>query len=118
MLAANAESRVGFFLIDVDDPSLKQIGTFYLGREDEAPLVRNLAGARVAAQAHDVIFAAPTDRRDSATRQGWSKRNGGCDDSMKLRSSSSGCEIRPARGEPARAGSEPGDGRGDAIGEA
>ena len=29
---------------------------------------------------------------------------------MKLRLLSSGCESRPARGEPARAGSEPGDG--------
>jgi len=46
-------------LIDVDDPSLKRIGTFYLGREEEARLVRNLGGARVAAQAHDVIYAAP-----------------------------------------------------------
>ena len=46
-------------LIDVDDPSLKQIGTFYLGREEEARLVRNLGRAGVAAQAHDVIYAAP-----------------------------------------------------------
>jgi hypothetical protein len=37
---------------------------------------------------------------------------------MKFRSSSSGCETRPARGEPARAGSEPGDGFGNEIGEA
>jgi hypothetical protein len=37
---------------------------------------------------------------------------------MKLRSSSSGCEIRPARGEPTRAGSEPCADRGDALGEA
>ena len=37
---------------------------------------------------------------------------------MKLRSSSSGCEARPARGEPARAGSEPGDGLGNEAGEA
>jgi len=46
-------------LIDVDDKSLKQIGTFYLGREEEARLVRNLGLAGVAAQAHDVIYAAP-----------------------------------------------------------
>ena len=58
------------------------------------------------------------DRDFSATRQGWSKGNGGCDDSMKLRSSSSGCEARPAKGEPARAGSEPGDGLGNEAGEA
>ena len=41
-----------------------------------------------------------------------------CDDFMKLDSSSSGCESRPARGEPARAGSEPGDGLGNGIGDA
>ena len=40
------------------------------------------------------------------------------DDSMKFRLSSSGCETRPARGEPARAGSEPCDGLGNGIGEA
>ena len=57
-------------------------------------------------------------RRFSATRLCWSKRNGGCDDSMKPRFSSSGCEARPARGEPARAGSEPGDGLGNETGEA
>jgi hypothetical protein len=37
---------------------------------------------------------------------------------MKLRLSSSGCEARPARGEPARVGSEPGDGPGNGAGEA
>ena len=37
-----------------------------------------------------------------ATRQGWSRRIGVCDDTMKPCSSSSGCETRPARGEPAR----------------
>lgn len=41
-----------------------------------------------------------------ATRQGWSKWNGGSDDSMNLRLSSSGCETLPAKGDPARAGSE------------
>ena len=54
----------------------------------------------------------------SATRKGWSRRNAVCDDCMKLRSSSSGCETRPARGEPARVGSEPCDGRGNAPGDA
>ncbi len=37
---------------------------------------------------------------------------------MKFRMSSSGCETRPARGEPVRAGSEPGDGLGNEAGEA
>ncbi len=37
---------------------------------------------------------------------------------MKFRSWSSGCESRPARGEPVRAGSEPGDGLGNEAGEA
>jgi hypothetical protein len=60
----------------------------------------------------------PYGRRLSATRLCWSIGIGGCDDSMKFRSSSSGWESRPARGEPARAGSEPGDGLGNEIGEA
>ena len=38
----------------------------------------------------------------SATRQGWSRGNGVCDDPMKPCLSSSGCETRPAKGEPAR----------------
>ena len=38
----------------------------------------------------------------SATRQGWSRGNGVCDDFMKPCLSSSGCETRPAKGEPAR----------------
>ena len=38
----------------------------------------------------------------SATRQGWSRRIGVCDDFMKPCLSSSGCETRPAKGEPAR----------------
>ena len=46
----------------------------------------------------------------------WDWRN--CDDSMKFRLSSSRCESCPARGEPARAGSEPCDGLGNEIGEA
>ena len=37
---------------------------------------------------------------------------------MKFRLLSSGCETRPARGEPARAGSEPCDGLGNESGEA
>jgi hypothetical protein len=64
---------------------------------------------------------APWPRADStfsATRPCWSKGNGGCDDSMKLRLSSCGCEARPAKGEPARTGSEPGDGLGNEAGEA
>ena len=52
-------------LIDIDDKSLKQIGTFYLGREEEARLVRNLGSAGVAAQAHDVIYAAPLPGDDA-----------------------------------------------------
>jgi insertion element IS1 protein InsB len=54
----------------------------------------------------------------SATRQGWSKGIGGCDASMKLCSSSSRCKSCPAKGEPARAGSKPGDGRGNKTGDA
>ena len=58
------------------------------------------------------------DRKNSATRQGWSKGIGGGDTFMKLCSSSSGCEARPAKGEPAHAGSKPGAGLGNGAGEA
>jgi hypothetical protein len=58
------------------------------------------------------------DRKNSATRPCGSKGIGGCDTSMKLCSLSSGCESRPAKGEPARAGSQPCAGRGDTAGEA
>ena len=57
-------------------------------------------------------------RRISATRQGWSRRSGVCDDFMKPCLSSSGCETRPAKGEPARAGSEPCAGDGNGFGDA
>ena len=42
----------------------------------------------------------------------------GCDDSMKCCLLSRGCESRPARGEPARAGSEPCDVLGNEVGDA
>jgi len=58
------------------------------------------------------------DRKISATRQGWSKGIGGGDTFMKLCTSSSGCETRPAKGEPARAGSKPCDGARNGIGDA
>ena len=58
------------------------------------------------------------DSKFSATRQGWSKGIGGGDAFMKLCVSSSGCKARPARGEPAQAGSEPGDGLRNGTGEA
>jgi len=78
----------------------------------DAPGLRidvELSGALGAAHTETWRF---TRRADSATRPCWSKGNGGCDDSMKLRLSSSGWEARPAKGEPARVGSEPGDGLG------
>ena len=58
------------------------------------------------------------DRTFSATGRCWSIGIGGCDDFMKFRLLSSGCKSRPARGEPARVGSEPGDGLGNEVGEA
>jgi len=42
-----------------------------------------------------------------ATRPSWPGRNERCDEFRKPRTSSSGCESRPVRGEPARTGSEP-----------
>ena len=41
------------------------------------------------------------DFLSSATRKGWSRGIGVCDDFMKPRLSSSGCEARPTKGEPA-----------------
>src|SRR5215471_18560674 len=46
------------------------------------------------------------DRKYSATRPCGPKGIGGCDATMKLRTSSIGCKSHPARGEPARAGSK------------
>jgi CHASE2 domain-containing sensor protein len=45
----------------IDDESVRTLGDFYLGRDDHARLVRNLARVKVASQFHDVIFAAPQD---------------------------------------------------------
>jgi hypothetical protein len=42
------------------------------------------------------------DRPRSATRQGWSERSETGDSLMKFSESSSGCEPRPAKGEPAQ----------------
>src|SRR5262249_55731558 len=66
----------------------------------------------------DVLSVVEADRKFSATRPCGSKGIGGCDVSMKLCVSSSRCESCPAKGEPARAGSQPGAGRGDTAGDA
>ncbi|HEX7476176.1 MAG TPA: hypothetical protein VF331_00070 [Polyangiales bacterium] len=58
------------------------------------------------------------DSRHCATRKCWSRRIGGCDDLMKPRLLSRGCETRPAKGEPAHAGSQPCDGAGNDTGDA
>ena len=63
-------------------------------------------------------FTRAVRRITGATRQGWSRRKGVCDDFRKPCSSSSGCESRPAKGEPARAGSEPCAGTGNGSGDA
>jgi hypothetical protein len=67
---------------------------------------------------HQSIDLQKMNWKFSATRQGWSKGIGGGDAFMKLCVSSSGCKARPARGEPAQAGSEPGDGLRNGTGEA
>ena len=57
------------------------------------------------ARRRDLVARGPKESLDSrldATRQGWSRRIGVCDDFMKPCLSSSGCETRPAKGEPAR----------------
>jgi hypothetical protein len=53
-----------------------------------------------------------------ATRPCGSTGIGGCDAFMKFCLSSSGCESRPAKGEPARAGSKPGAALGNKTGDA
>jgi hypothetical protein len=58
------------------------------------------------------------DRKNSATRQCGSIGTGGCDAFMKLCVSSSRCESCPAKGEPARAGSQPCDGARNDPGDA
>jgi adenylate cyclase len=45
--------------VDIDDRSLREREDFYLDRADHARLVRNLGRAGIAAQFHDVVFAAP-----------------------------------------------------------
>jgi adenylate cyclase len=45
--------------VDIDDPSLQRLGTYYLGRSEHAELVAALGRAGLAAQFHDMIFAAP-----------------------------------------------------------
>ena len=76
------------------------------------PSVIYLVGETMWKQWHD------EDRRFRSDQAGWSGRIEECDDLMKPCMSSSGCETRPVRGEPAQAGSEPcgvsGNGRGDA----
>src|SRR4051812_45545387 len=66
----------------------------------------------------EMVVWQPEYRKNSATRQGWSKGIGGGDAFMKRCASSSGCEARPAKGEPARAGRKPCDGLGNGVGEA
>ena len=50
--------------VDLDDSSVQALGTFYLNRTQYAQAVRNLTAMEVAAQMHDVIFAAPTNATD------------------------------------------------------
>ena len=58
------------------------------------------------------------DRPHGATGPCRSKLNGGRDESMRFRKSSSRCEPCRSKGEPAHDGSQPCDGVGDGVGEA
>jgi hypothetical protein len=87
--------------------------TYPPGKRQGAAFIDHVDPQGDAAAAHDAA-----DRKFSATRQGWSKGIGGGDAFMKLCSSSSGCKARLAKGEPAQAGSEPGDGLRNGVGEA
>ena len=114
-------------------PFFMRLGTFILDAEVHTSFER-LLGSSWFAIFHQfmtylkeqIAITALTIRKDteimsmscSATRQGWSKGIGGGDAFMKLCVSSSGCKARPARGEPAQAGSEPGDGLRNGTGEA
>jgi len=85
-------------------------------RDDGDEPQRPLMAKRAAGHIH--IKDPLADKKNSATRQGWSKGIGGGDTFMKLCPSSSGCETRPAKGEPARAGSKPCDGARNGSGDA
>jgi len=50
--------------VDLDDSSRQQLGDFYLNRTQYAQVVHNLTAMQVAAQMHDVIFAAPSNAAD------------------------------------------------------
>jgi len=63
-------------------------------------------------------LTARVDRKISATRQCGSIGTGGHKASMKCCLSSSGCKSRPAKGEPARAGSQPCAGVKNGLGDA
>jgi adenylate cyclase len=53
-------------LVPIDDRSVAEFEDFYLGRVEHARLVRALGRAGLAAQFHDVVFAAPLDERIDA----------------------------------------------------
>ena len=75
-----------------------ELGSIDLTRlDDEDPPVASITQAPTTVNEGDDI-----NIKVSATRQGWSRGNGVCDDPMKPCLSSSGCETRPAKGEPAR----------------
>ena len=73
--------------------------------EWERHAIERLLASTGDARRRDLVARGPEESLDSrldATRQGWSRRIGVCDDFMKPCLSSSGCETRPAKGEPAR----------------
>src|SRR6266496_900770 len=84
------------------------------GCPPRAGLATSASGAEGSADAR-AASCADVDRKFSATRPCGSKGIGGCDAFMKLCVSSSGCETRPAKGEPARAGSQPCAGLGNKV---
>src|SRR5215471_8932343 len=80
----------------------------YLEHVTQSPLV---------AEIHTLLHRG-VDRKNSATRQCGSIGTGGCNAFMKLCVSSSRCESCPAKGEPARAGSQPCAGVRNGLGDA
>jgi uncharacterized protein YdiU (UPF0061 family) len=108
---AAGHTRIGtfqFFTSREETGTLQQLADYVIARHCSA--VREAANP----------YRAFLERIGRIVRPGSAGRLGleECDDSMKFRSSSSGCETCPARGEPARAGSEPCDGLGNGAGEA
>ena len=53
-------------LVDIDNTSLKALGTYYLNRSHHARVIRNLAAMKVSVQMYDFIFGGPRHPTEDA----------------------------------------------------